>query len=209
MSVKFNLYLRVTSLDIMTSSPFATLALISVAVVYAASPTTHVTHERRDIHSHSHREKRNSLEPHDIIPVRIGVSQCNLDRGYDLLLDVSDPDFVKYGKHWTAEQVAKMFSPSHESIELIREWLTGSGISEDRIVHSLGYEWIHFNATVQEAEELFQTEYHAYQFGLETRSTVGCDEYVLLLPRIMGKKQRGLTYILLKIQSTQPSREIY
>ncbi|KAK4075354.1 uncharacterized protein Triagg1_4475 [Trichoderma aggressivum f. europaeum] len=45
------------------------------------------------------------------------------------------------------------------------------------IAHSLGYEWIHFNATVREAEELFQTEYHAYTFGLETRSTVGCDEY--------------------------------
>ncbi|KAL6830911.1 Pro-kumamolisin, activation domain-containing protein [Trichoderma sp. SZMC 28015] len=146
----------------MTISPFATLALISVAVVYAASPTTLVTHERRDIHSHSHWEKRNRLEPHDITPVRIGVSQRNLDRGYDLLLDVSDPDFVNYGKYWTAVQITEMFSPSRESIESIKEWHTGSGISEDRIAHSLGYEWIHFNATVREAEELFQTQYHAY-----------------------------------------------
>ncbi|KAL6807472.1 subtilisin-like protein [Trichoderma sp. SZMC 28013] len=161
----------------MAPSPLAILALISVAVVCAASPTTHITHERRDIHSHRHWEKRNRLEPRDIIPVRIGVSQRNLDRGYDLLLDVSDPDSANYGKHWTAEQITEMFSPSRESIESIREWLTGSGISEDRIAHSLGYEWIHFNATVQEAEELFQTEYHSYQFGLETRSTVGCDEY--------------------------------
>lgn len=176
----------------MAPSPLAILALISVAVVCAASPTTHITHERRDIHSHRHWEKRNRLEPRDIIPVRIGVSQRNLDRGYDLLLDVSDPDSANYGKHWTAEQITEMFSPSRESIESIREWLTGSGISEDRIAHSLGYEWIHFNATVQEAEELFQTEYHSYQFGLETRSTVGCDEYVLLLPSIM-EKWRGLT----------------
>lgn len=174
----------------MTISPFATLGLISVAVV-SASPTTHVTHERRDIRSHHHWEKRDRLEPHDVIPVRIGVSKRNLDRGYDLLLDVSDPDSVNYGKHWTAEQITEMFSPSRESIESIREWLTGSGISEDRIAHSLGYDWIHFNATVQEAEQLLQTQYHAYQFGLETRSTVGCDEYLLLLPPSV-KKLKGL-----------------
>jgi tripeptidyl-peptidase I len=94
-------------------------------------------------------------------------------------MDVSDPDSKNYGKHWTVEQIMQKFSLTHESIEAIREWLTGSGVSENRIVHSIGYEWIHFNATAQEAEQLFQTEYHLFEHGLELRSTVGCDEYVL------------------------------
>ena len=79
----------------------------------------------------------------------------------------------------TGEQIVEQFSPTKESIGAIRGWLMGSGISENRIIHSMGYEWIHFNATVQEAEELFQTEYHLFEHGLELRSTVGCDEYVL------------------------------
>lgn len=100
-------------------------------------------------------------------------------------MDVSDPDSENYGKYWTAERIAEVFSPPHESIEAIREWLIGSGISEDRINHSLGYEWIHFEATVQEAEELLQTEYHVFQHELELRSTVACDEYVVLLSRFL------------------------
>lgn len=158
---------------------FATLALLLVAVVGAAPSTMHVTHERRIVHSHLQWEKRSRLEPHDVIPVRIGLTQRNLDQGHDLLMDVSDPNSKNYGKHWTAEQIMEKFSPTHESIEAIRDWLTRSGISENRIIHSIGYEWVHFNATVQEAEELFQTEYHSFEHALELRSTVGCDEYVL------------------------------
>lgn len=158
---------------------FATLALLSAVVLGAAPSTVHVTHERRDIDSHRHWEKRSRLEPHDVIPVRIGLTQRNLDQGYDLLMDVSDPDSKNFGKHWTGEQIVEQFSPTKESIGAIRGWLMGSGISENRIIHSMGYEWIHFNATVQEAEELFQTEYHLFEHGLELRSTVGCDEYIL------------------------------
>ncbi|KAK1240117.1 hypothetical protein MKX08_007559 [Trichoderma sp. CBMAI-0020] len=153
------------------------LVLLSAAAVSAVPSTTHVTHERRNVHSHRHWEKCSRLEPHDVILMRIGLSQRNLDQGHDLLMDVSDPNSENYGKHWTAERITEMFSPSHDSIEAIREWLTSSGISEDRINHSLGYEWIHFDATAQEAEELFQTEYHVFQHGLEFRSTVACDEY--------------------------------
>ncbi|KAH8798638.1 peptidase S8/S53 domain-containing protein [Xylogone sp. PMI_703] len=156
---------------------FATLALLSAAFVGAAPSTEHVTHERRDVYSNHHWEKRSRLEPHDVIPVRIGLTQRNLDQGHDLLMDVSDPDSGNYGKHWTVEQIIERFSPTQESIEAIREWLIGSGIAENRIIHSIGYEWIHFNATIQEAEELFQTEYHLFEHGLELRNTVGCDEY--------------------------------
>ncbi|RFU80370.1 subtilisin [Trichoderma arundinaceum] len=160
----------------MTLLVFTTLALLS-AVVGSVPMTTHITHERRNNHSSRHWEKRNRLEPRDVISVQIGLTQRNLDQGHELLMDVSDPDSENYGKHWTAEQITKMFSPSHESINAIREWLVESGISADRIGHSLGYEWIHFNATVQEAEELFQTKYHLFQHGLEPRNTIGCDEY--------------------------------
>ncbi|PNP40534.1 hypothetical protein TGAMA5MH_07531 [Trichoderma gamsii] len=153
------------------------LVLLSAVTVGAAPSTTSVTHERRNVHSHRHWEKRSRLEPHDVIPVRIGLSQRNLDQGHDFLMDISDPNSENYGKHWTAERITEMFSPSRDSVEAIREWLIGSGISEDRINHSLGYEWIHFDATVQEAEELLQTEYHVFQHGLESRSTVACDEY--------------------------------
>jgi tripeptidyl-peptidase-1 len=185
---------------------FASLTLLSAVVVGAAPPTVHVTHERRIVHSHHHWEKRSRLEPHDVIPMQIGLTQRNLDQGHDLLIDVSDPDSKNYGKHWTAEQIMEKFSPTHESVEAIREWLMGSGISENRIVHSIGYEWIHFNATVQEAEELFQTEYHLFEHGLEFRSTVGCDEYVL---SICPSCRMCITNFRKKVQGAQPPYETH
>jgi tripeptidyl-peptidase-1 len=165
---------------------YSALILFSAAPASAAPSTTHVIHERRDVHSHCHWEKRSRLKPHDVIPVRIGLIQRNLDQGHDLLMDVSDPNSENYGKYWTAERITEMFSPSSNSIEAIREWLIGSGISEDRINHSLGYDWIHFDATVKEAEELLQAEYHLFDHGLELRSTVACDEYVCYTIAIIG-----------------------
>ncbi|RFU77605.1 protease s8 tripeptidyl peptidase [Trichoderma arundinaceum] len=160
-------------------SQLATYGILTAAAVAALSPTRQVIHERRDVDSQNRWVKRDRISARDVLPMRIGLTQRNLERGAELLKDVSDPTSSNYGKHWTKQQVAEMFEPSKETIETVKRWLGSSGITTDRIQHSRGSGWLAFNASVAEAENLLQTEYYSYDHSIESRSAIGCDEYQL------------------------------
>lgn len=89
------------------------LSAIAIATKCAlASPLSipHNVHERRDslpIGWH-HVE---ALDRGAMIPLKIGLAQNNLERGGKWLNEVSHPNSPKYGKHWTAKQVAEAFAP--------------------------------------------------------------------------------------------------
>lgn len=48
-----------------------------------------------------------------MLPMRIALTQSNLDKGEEWLMDVSHPTSEKYGKHWTAEDIANAFAPRY------------------------------------------------------------------------------------------------
>lgn len=72
---------------IMYISNLALLGLFASQVAAVPVPADHVLHERRG-HVPSAWVKRDRLDPSATLPVRIGMSQQNLDKGYDLLLEV-------------------------------------------------------------------------------------------------------------------------
>ena len=53
----------------------------------AAVPSTHTLHEKREV-TPSRWVKRGKIHASTTLPVRIGLAQTNLDRGFDYLLDV-------------------------------------------------------------------------------------------------------------------------
>lgn len=63
------------------------LALASTAQA-AALPKSHVVHEKRDPSSSSQWVKREKLAPDANFPMRIGLTQSNLHRGHEFLMDV-------------------------------------------------------------------------------------------------------------------------
>jgi tripeptidyl-peptidase-1 len=71
---------------------FSTFALVGAfAGVFAApapAPAGHALHERRAEHLVNKWEKRDAHPAKAILPVRIGLTQRNLDRGYELLMEV-------------------------------------------------------------------------------------------------------------------------
>ncbi|KAK5992133.1 Aorsin [Cladobotryum mycophilum] len=158
-------------------SQFIVYGALAASVVAASPFTNHVTHEKRDAATQGHWIKRDRLSPKDVLPMRIGLTQRNLHRGHDLLMDVSDPSSKNYGKYWTRDQVAEMFSPSKDTVDAVKDWLSSSGISGDRVRHSAGNGWVTFDATAEEAEDLLQTRYFSYEHEIEGRSAVGADEY--------------------------------
>ncbi|PNS18572.1 hypothetical protein CAC42_5111 [Sphaceloma murrayae] len=157
----------------------STLLSVAAALTTAiASPVEHYTiHEKRDIVPHGWTKQR-SLDRNAVLPMRIALAQENLDKAYEHLMDVSHPESAKYGKHWTAKQVAETFAPSTEAVNAVKEWLASSGIDKGRVTQSNSLSWLHFDASVEEAESLLKTKYHVYEHHTG-QPHVACDEYSL------------------------------
>ncbi|KAL0952091.1 hypothetical protein HGRIS_008726 [Hohenbuehelia grisea] len=143
------------------------MAVSSNAIVY------HV-HERRNIDSSQTHIRR--LEPDIKIPLRIALKQRNIEHLPEILMSVSDPSSPTYGQHWTAEEVARNFTPSNKTVHAVQKWLLESGFAESRL-RRRNFGWIEIvNATVSEAEELLQTEYRVYARD-SGELDMGCDSY--------------------------------
>ena len=67
---------------------FSILLFLAAALRASAAPTSsHVVHEKRQ-HAPLQWEKRDRVDPSIVLPVRIGLTQRNLDLGPDLLHEV-------------------------------------------------------------------------------------------------------------------------
>lgn len=144
------------------------------------STSTYVLHEKRDhmmTPVHVKMAKRSKIA-NTMLPIRIGLTQRDLHLGYDHVMDVSHPASLNYGKHWTAEEVNKVFAPTAETVQTVRDWLISAGIILERISVSDNKGWLAFDASVEEAEQLFRTRYYKHEHRDPQKYTVGCDEYV-------------------------------
>ncbi|KAI5366002.1 putative peptidase S53, activation domain, Sedolisin domain, peptidase S8/S53 domain superfamily [Septoria linicola] len=152
--------------------------LAALVASCSASPLAapHVLHESR--HSIPHGwVKREELSPRAVLPMRIALAQSNLDKGEDWLMEVSHPESNKYGKHWTAEDVATAFAPSKSTIDAVKNWLSSAGINHERIEQSQSLGWLNFHATVDEAENLLKTKYFTYEHSETGQPQVACEKY--------------------------------
>ncbi|KAG9240127.1 Pro-kumamolisin, activation domain-containing protein [Calycina marina] len=155
----------------------AQLASFAAVCNAAPTPTPYTIHEKR---SGSPRKwsRGERVERDSILPVRIGLTQNNLDDGYHHLMDVSHPDSPNFGKHWSKEEVADKFAPTAEAVQAVYDWLVNSGVEASTIVHSENKGWLAIDMPAWQAEEAFQAEYyeHVHATG---NVRVGCDEYSL------------------------------
>nr|POF14132.1 aorsin [Quercus suber] len=152
-------------------SLFLSAALAGLAAS-APSANTHVLHEKRESHPIAW-TKHSRAEGHLLLPVKIGLTQRNLEHGDRFLDDISDPESANF------EKVANVFAPAKETSDRTLEWLESVGIHPSRISHSTGRNWIEFTATVAEAESLFNTEYHRFAHKETGAHRLACDEYSL------------------------------
>lgn len=98
--------------------------LFFAAFAAAAPLSAPVVHEKRDVSRlHLNLGRSVRVEPDAILPVRIALTQSNLETGYDHLMQISDPDSEHFGKHWTEEEIHNHFQPSEDAIEAVAAWL--------------------------------------------------------------------------------------
>ena len=146
-----------------------------VASVLAAPSTKYVRHEKRD-RAPAGWWKTSKLEKTNALPMKIALTQSNIHKLEDYLMEVSHPTSEKFGKHWSSKQVADTFAPSKETVDTVRDWLISAGIPAERISQSQSMGWLNFDATVEEAESLLKTEYHLYEHD-SGKPHVACSEY--------------------------------
>jgi tripeptidyl-peptidase-1 len=143
----------------------------------SSSPGYHL-HEKREYPSRAW-NKRDRVLPSAILPMKIGLKQQNLEKGYGYLTDVSDPSSPNYAKHWTEDQVHDAFAPHPETVDAVREWLIESGIPEEEIQHSVNKGWLHFSATAAHMENLLKAKFYEHEHVSNSKRSIGCDEYHL------------------------------
>lgn len=151
----------------------STLLALACSCIATVQVSPHVKHEYR--RSLPYGWEQTHRAPADLVlPLRIGLSQPNIDRIESLLMDVSHPDSPNYGNHWSAAKVASMFRPSTESMTAVRDWLMSEGIELSRIRLSNNGGWIEANVSIAEAEQLLKTEYHVYNHASTETKHVAC-----------------------------------
>ncbi|UZJ55505.1 hypothetical protein CBS101457_004825 [Exobasidium rhododendri] len=135
---------------------------LSYTSANASTVLTHQVHERRQVSPHGW-SQGDRMDKRAILPIRIALKQSNMENLDQFLMEVSEPDSANYGKHWSPDQILSTFAPSQETRDTVTAWLIASGIVSQRLSHNTGSGgWISFEATVAEAETLFQTQYHSW-----------------------------------------------
>ena len=89
-----------------------TLLAVSVGLCWSAPTPDRVVHEKR-LTTPMGWTKRARLSGDLLLPLRIGLSQQNLERGPEILYNVSDPTSMSYGSYFSAQQVTEMFRPRY------------------------------------------------------------------------------------------------
>ncbi|KAI1745231.1 peptidase S8/S53 domain-containing protein [Xylaria scruposa] len=149
---------------------------VEAATQKRSVPTTHDLHERHEPHWSRNWDKKAKLPGSKVIPMRIGIKQGNIEAGQAKLLDISNPVSPNYGRHMTADEVVDFFAPAQSTVNAIVEWLTTAGIAAERIGHSANKQWIQFDATVDEVEDLLYAEYFVWEHSSGTQD-VSTEEY--------------------------------
>ncbi|RAK75328.1 S53 family peptidase [Aspergillus fijiensis CBS 313.89] len=157
-------------------SSFVALSLAALSGALPASD--HVVHEKRSSAS-TLWQKAARVNGTENVIVRIGLTQNNLDRGYEYLMDVSDSVSPNYAKFWTPEKVAETFAPSNETVTAVRQWLIEAGVDSSRLSQTKNKAWIVFNATTAEAETLLHTQYYHYKNAVTGSTAIATDQYRL------------------------------
>ncbi|PSS03203.1 Pro-kumamolisin [Coniella lustricola] len=162
------------------TSVVATLAVAADAkplAKFQRGPLRHVVHEEVPA-VHSKWQKDHRMHYTATLPVKIGLAQQNLHRAEEFIYDVANPNSPNYGRHWSPAEVIEMFKPKRESVNAIMEWLESEGIHPSRVKLSVTKNWITFNATVREMEQMLKTEYHVYKHETQNNTHhVACEKY--------------------------------
>ncbi|KAH9482489.1 Tripeptidyl-peptidase sed3 [Psilocybe cubensis] len=99
---------------------------------------------------------------HNIV-LRIALPQPNFHVLEQHLYEISDPDHERYGQHLSKEEVEELVAPHSESLDLVNEWISSFGLTEDDLVRSPAKDWVTLKLPVSLVEKMLDTKYYVWQ----------------------------------------------
>lgn len=148
-------------------------ALVAGVVALPTLNVPHVRHEKRGA-SDGLFVKRSGVSAGTPFPVRIGLTQSNLDHGHRMLMEVADPNSPRYGHHYSVDEITEMFAPKRQTVDAVAEWLRSAGVSD--FSQSVNKQWMQIDMMVEELESLLRTKYHEYEHTETGATHVACEE---------------------------------
>ena len=97
----------------------ASILLSLGALFSSALASDYVVHERRHERAGQRWSKVAQLDGNQVLPIRIGLKQSNLEHGDRWLMEVSDPNSPRFGQHWTAKEVIDAFKPRYVTTAML------------------------------------------------------------------------------------------
>ncbi|OJJ50641.1 hypothetical protein ASPZODRAFT_55920 [Penicilliopsis zonata CBS 506.65] len=98
-------------------------------------------------------------DPSQAIRLQIALQQQNIAGFEKALLAMSTPGDPGYGKHFrTHDEMKRMLLPSDTAVDTVRGWLESFGITDIEV----DADWINFQTTVGQANDLLDTQFRWY-----------------------------------------------
>ena len=74
--------------------------------------------------------KLRRVNPKTLLRLTFALKQENVDELEDILHKVSDPDSPFYGRYLTVEEITDLVSPSYETVNTVKTWLSRKGVND-------------------------------------------------------------------------------
>ncbi|KAI4854550.1 subtilisin-like protein [Aureobasidium sp. EXF-8845] len=154
------------------------LSLSALTLVVNAGLSSRSLYDIKEKHRTPSNWVREEPAPADHeLKLHIGLKQRGLSQLERQLLEISSPSHPRYGQHLSAADVHNLTSPEAESSSLVIEWLAENDIQEHTLDFSPSGDWVSFQLTIGEAEDLLATQYHVFRD--EGTSVVRTNEWSL------------------------------
>ena len=105
-------------------------------------------------------EKRGRIRHDQTHEVIFAVQQKNIDELTNILYDISDPDSLNYGQHWSKDEVTA-FTSNPEGRDVVVSYLNSNGASVES--ETRAGEYISARAPIKVWEKMFDTEFFAFR----------------------------------------------
>ena len=144
-----------------SSSLRVVLSFVSLAslfsIVSASAAPEWDTAVKESIHPPPGWVKYSLASPDHVLRLRIALPQPQFHILEQHLMEISDPDHERYGKHLSKDQVDDLVRPYDESLDLVTQWLEKWGIYEEDVSRSAAKDWVTVMIPVRLAEQMLNT----------------------------------------------------
>ncbi|XP_005992751.1 tripeptidyl-peptidase 1 isoform X1 [Latimeria chalumnae] len=107
------------------------------------------------------------VEATDTVILTFALKQQNTDRLKELLISVSDPDSLQYGKYLSLNELSALVQPSELTSHTVHEWLLNYGVENCWTVQTLDF--LQCSMEARTAEKLLPgSQFNRYVSGQQT-----------------------------------------